>query len=76
MDLNVGDPTYDDWEVVRDFDDLETAPAVCQHLDEGGLEAVITSDYGLDEFHRGDVALRVPPGNWSAANDALEEPEP
>jgi hypothetical protein len=37
---------------------------------------VITSDHELDEFNRGDVALRGPPGNWSAANDALEAPEP
>ena len=75
IDVHIGDASYDDWEVVRDFPDLETASAFCQLLDEAGLEAVITSDHQLDEFHRGDIALRVPPGKWSAANEALEPPE-
>ena len=76
VDLHIGDASYDDWEVVRDFPDLETAQAFCQLLDEAGLEAVITSDHELDEFHRGDIALRVPPGKWSEAEEALSEPEP
>lgn len=76
IDLHVGDSGYDDWEVVRDFGDLETAQAFCQLLDEAGLEAVLTSDYELDEFHRGDIAMRVPPGKWSEANEALDPPEP
>ena len=76
IDLYVGDSGYDDWEVVRDFGDLETAQAFCQLLDEAGLEAVLTSDYALDEFHRGDIAMRVPPGKWSEANEALDPPEP
>ena len=75
IELYVGDARFDDWEVVRDFADLETAQAFCQLLDEQGLDAVITSDYELDEFHRGDIALRVPPGKWSAANEALEPPD-
>ena len=74
-ELKVGDAGYDDWNVVRDFDDLETARAWRQQLTDQGVEAVITSDYELDEFHRGDIALRVPPGKWSAANEALEPPE-
>ncbi len=37
---------------------------------------MITSDYELDKFHRGDIALRVPPGKWSEAEEALTEPEP
>ena len=61
IDLHIGDASYDDWEVVRDFPDLETAQAFCQLLDEAGLYAVITSDHELDVFHRGDIALRVPP---------------
>ena len=28
----------------------------------------------LDEFGRGDIALRVPPGRWSEAEEALGEP--
>ena len=73
IELYVGDARFDDWEVVRDFADLETAQAFCQLLDEQGLDAVITSDYELDEFHRGDIALRVPPAQWSDAEEALSD---
>jgi hypothetical protein len=72
-DLQVGDPRFDDWEVVRDFEDVETARAWCQHLSESGVEAVITSDWPLDRFGRGDIALRVPPGRWSEAEELLGE---
>ena len=74
IDLHIGDAGYDDWDVVRDFADLETASAFCQLLDEAGLEAVITSDYELDEWGRGDISLQVPPGRWSEANELLDEP--
>jgi hypothetical protein len=73
-ELIVGDPTYDDWEVVRDFGELETARAWRQQLTDQGLEAVITSDHELDEHGRGDIALRVPHGRWSEANELLDEP--
>jgi hypothetical protein len=71
-DLHVGDPSYDDWDVVRDFEDLETARAWRQQLTDAGVDAVITSDYPLNEYGRGDIALRVPPGRWSEANELLE----
>jgi hypothetical protein len=32
---------------------------------------VLTSDWQLDEFGRGDIALRVPPGKWSEAEELL-----
>ena len=70
-ELDVGDARFDDWEVVRDFEDLETARAWSQHLQEAGLEAVLTSDWPLDSFRRGDIALRVPPGSWSEAEEFL-----
>ena len=71
-ELAVGDPAYDDWEVVRDFGELETARAWRQQLTDQGLEAVITADHPLDEWGRGDIALRVPPGRWSEANELLD----
>ena len=74
-ELRVGEVTYDDWEVVRDFEDLEAGRAWRQQLTDGGVEAVLTSDYPLDEYGRGDIALRVPPGRWSEANELLEEPD-
>jgi hypothetical protein len=73
-ELNVADASYDDWEVVRDFEDLETSRAWRQQLNEAGVEAVITADHPLNEFGRGDIALRVPPGRWSEANELLDEP--
>src|SRR3954449_7067833 len=73
-ELKVGDAAFDDWDVVRDFEDLETARAWRQQLTDAGHEAVITSDHPLNEYGRGDIALRVPPGKWSEANEALDEP--
>ena len=69
--VHVGDPCFDAWDVVRDFDDLESALAWRQHLQEAGIECALTSDWPLDQFGRGDLALRVPPGRWSDAEDAL-----
>lgn len=71
--LHVGDSLFDDWEVVRDFEDLKTARAWRQHLGESGMQAVLTTDWPLDQFERGDIALRVPPGRWSDAEDLLGE---
>jgi hypothetical protein len=73
-ELHVGDASYDDWEVVRDFGELETARAWRQQLTDAGVEAVLTSDHPLDEWGRGDIALRVTPGRWSEANELLDEP--
>jgi hypothetical protein len=69
--VHVGDARFDDWEVVRDFEDLQTARAWGRHLADAGFEAVVTSDWPLDRFGRGDLALRVPPGRWSDAEDFL-----
>jgi hypothetical protein len=74
-ELHLGDASYDDWDVVRDFEDLETARAWRQQLTDADVEAVLTSDHPLDEFGRGDIALRVPPGRWSEANELLDEPD-
>lgn len=73
-ELIVADPGYDGWEVVRDFGELETARAWRQQLTDHGFEAVLTADYPLDRWGRGDIALRVPPGRWSEANELLDEP--
>lgn len=65
--LHVDDPTYDSWEVVRDFAELGTARAWHQTLAEAGIEAVLTADWPLDRFNRGDIALRVRGEDWSEA---------
>jgi hypothetical protein len=69
--LHVGDPRFDEWQVVRDFEEIDAARAWRQHLQEAGVEAVLTSDWELDRFGRGDIAVRVPPGRWSEAEELL-----
>jgi len=74
-ELHVADPRFDDWDVVQDFSDLEAARAFRQGLAERGQESVLTADWALDRFGRGDIALRVPPGSWAEAEALLDEPE-
>ena len=68
----MGDPRFDDWEVVADYEELETALAFRDGLRELGLAAELTSDYPLDEFKRGDIALRVPADQYGDATVALD----
>lgn len=71
--MHVGETKFDAWEVVRDFEDLDTASAWRRHLEQAGFESVLTSDWPLDRFGRGDIALRVPPETWSDADDFLSQ---
>jgi hypothetical protein len=71
-ELKVGDPAYDDWDVVEDFSELETARAFRQALTDRGAKAVLTADWPLDEYGRGDIALRVPPGSGPDAAEILD----
>jgi hypothetical protein len=57
--------------VVRDFEDLETALAFRDRLREAGVKAVLTSDWELDRFRRGDIALRVESGDYGDAEVLL-----
>lgn len=70
-DVHVDDATYDDWAVVRDFEDLETAMAFRDSLRESGIRAVLTSDWPLDEYRRGDIALRVEGADYGEAEVLL-----
>jgi hypothetical protein len=74
-EVHIGDPRYDSWEVVRDFEDVPTARAWREHVSEAGIDAVLTSDWPLDRFGHGDIALRVPPGSWSDAEELLSDLE-
>jgi hypothetical protein len=69
--VRVDDPTFDSWEVVRDFGDVRTARAWHQALQEAGIEAVLTADWPIDRFGRGDIALRVRGEDWSEAEFLL-----
>ncbi len=74
--LHVGDPRFDDWEVVADYEELETGLAFRDGLRELGLAAELTTDHPLDEFKRGDIALRVPAHQYGDATVALDGLEP
>ena len=71
-ELHVGDPRFDDWEPVRDFEDVEGARACREHLVSAGFDAVLTADWPLDRFGRGDISLRVAPSQWSDAEAMLD----
>ncbi len=76
IELRVGDAAYDDWPIVADFEEIETAKAFCQQLREAGFAAEITSDWPLDDFGAGDIALRThPEEDQFAARDLVEFPE-
>jgi hypothetical protein len=65
--VHVDDPEFDSWDVVRDFGDVKTARAWHQALAEAAIEAVLTADWPVDRYGRGDIALRVRGVDWSAA---------
>ena len=69
--VNIGDARFDDWPVVRDFEDKHTAAAFRQQLEEAGIEAVLTADWKLDRFGRGGIALRVPGDSYGDAEVLL-----
>lgn len=71
-ELKVGMAMYDSWDIVADFGDLATARAWKELLWERGMNSVLTSDYPLDRFGRGDVSLRVEAGLGIEAEELLE----
>ena len=70
-DVHVADPYYDDWAVVRDFEDRKTALAFRDQLRDAGIKAVLTSDWELDRFGRGDIGLRVEGADYGDAEVLL-----
>ena len=70
-ELQVGDPRFDEWEVVREFADVDSARSWRQHLEEAGIAAAVTADDPPDRFGRGDIYLQGPPELWSDAEEFL-----
>jgi hypothetical protein len=68
----IGDPRLDGWETVETFGDTKTAVAWRDRLRELGIDAACTADHELDRTGRGDIYLVVPPGQWSRANEVVE----
>ena len=70
--MAVGDPRLDSWETVSTFEDAGTAVAWRDQLRGMGLDAECAADHPLDRLGRGDIFLVVPPGQWSRANEIVE----
>ena len=68
----VGDPRLEDWETVLTFEDQLTALAWRDRLREMGVDASLVGDRPPDRFGRGDIYLVVQPGQWSRANEIVE----
>ena len=68
----VGDPRIEGWETVSTFEEQETAVTWRDQLRGMGVDAVCAADHPLDRFGRGDIYLLVPPGQWSRANEIIE----
>lgn len=68
----INDPRFDGWETVGSFEDQSTALAWRDQLRVFGIDAGCVADNPLDRRGRGDIYLVVPPGQWSRANEILE----
>ncbi|MGH2874474.1 MAG: hypothetical protein ACRDL5_18700 [Solirubrobacteraceae bacterium] len=70
--VTISDPRFEDWETVAVLQDTATAVAWRDHLRAAGLDAGCVADEPPDRLGRGDVYLVVPPGQWSRANEIVE----
>jgi hypothetical protein len=71
-DVAIDDPRFSEWETVETFEDRDTAVAWRDQLRSLGVDAACVADHQLDRFGRGDVYLVVAPGQWSRANEIIE----
>ncbi|HEY7965722.1 MAG TPA: hypothetical protein VID68_01715 [Solirubrobacteraceae bacterium] len=70
--VSIADPRFEDWQTVAEFADTETAVAWRDQLRNLGIEAACVADHPLDSLGRGEIWLAVPPGEWSRANEVIE----
>ena len=68
----VGDPRAEGWESVSTFEDRRTAVAWRDQLRSLGVDACCVADDPLDRLGRGEIYLVVPPGQWSRANEIVD----
>jgi hypothetical protein len=69
----VGDPRFEQWETLTTFEDSATAVAWRDQLLGLGVDAACVADHPLDRYGRGDIYLVVAPGQWSRANEIIED---
>ncbi len=68
----IDDPRFEGWETVSTFEDQVTAIAWRDQLLALGVDAGCVAEHALDRHGRGDIYLVVAPGQWSRANEILE----
>ncbi len=71
--MAIDDPRFEGWETVSTFADQHTAVAWREQLRSLGVDAWCVADHPLDRHGRGDIYLVVAPGQWSRANELLED---
>ena len=71
----IADPRFEDWETLTTFEDTATALAWRDQLLGLGVDVACVADHPLDEHGRGDIFLVVAPGQWSRANEIIEDLE-
>ena len=70
--MAIGDPRFDGWETVAEFEDRETGLAFRDQLRALSVPAALVADRPLDRFGRGDIYLVVPGEEWSRATEILD----
>ena len=73
--VHIGDPRFEHWETVSTFEERETAVAWRDQLRGLGVDVACVADHPLDARGRGDIYLVVAPGQWSRANEIVENLE-
>ena len=69
----IADPRFEEWETITTFEDSATAVAWRDQLVGFGVDAACVADHPLDAYGRGDIYLVVAPGQWSRANEIVED---
>lgn len=69
--VHIGDPRFDGWETVEEYEDVGTASAFAGRLSELGIPAALTADWEPDKYGRGDIYLQVPGEHYDEATVAL-----
>lgn len=70
--MHVGDPRFDSWQTVEEYEDVSTATAFAGRLTELGIPNAVTADWEPDRHGRGTIFLQVPDGHYDDATVAIE----
>ena len=70
--MAIGDPRFDGWETVGNFEDQPNAVAWRDQLRALGVDAACVADHPLERSGNGDIYLVVPPEQWSRATEILD----